>query len=70
MDRTPKFDVSYHSDRVSLDYHFCRGWSGDVGCYGANPDHGCTFDEAKETIAQWHEQEAKRWRAMTYEEWR
>ncbi len=49
-----------HSDYRGpyIEGHFCRVWEGDVGCYGSNPDHGMTFDEAKAEIIAW-------WQALT-----
>jgi hypothetical protein len=61
-----RFDVIYRGDRVSVDYHFCREWDAEGGCYGTNPHHGCSFEEAKASVAEWHEDQAKRWREMTY----
>lgn len=70
----PRFDLYWGKHGPSLEYHFCRGWTVDAqgelsGCYGTNPDHGCTFEEGREQIAQWHETEAARWRSMTIEQW-
>lgn len=69
MREEPKFDIHWHSEAPSLDYHFCREWDGDTGCYGTNPDHGYTFDEAKEEIAKWHSAQAVHWRQQTLKSW-
>ncbi len=39
------------------------------GCYGTNPHHGYTWEEAKAIIADWHDTEAKRWREMKHTDW-
>jgi hypothetical protein len=64
-----RFDVIYEGDQVHIQPHFCREWDGDVGCYGTNANHGYTFDEVKESIAQHYEDTAKYWRDLTPEEW-
>ena len=33
-----RYDVIYMSDKVTLAPHFCRKWSKNGGCYGANQD--------------------------------
>ena len=66
----PKYDVRYGDEAAVLDYHFCREFSEDGnGCFGTNPTHGLSFDEAKEAIAAWHEDQAKGWRSLTEAEW-
>ncbi len=65
----PRFDVIYDANGVHLDYHFCREWVGDEGCYGTNPTHGSSFEEAREMVATWHDEEATRVRATTLEQW-
>jgi len=65
----PKFDICY-GEAPDLEYHYCREWDGDGGCYGTNPDHGCTFDEGKEEIAKWYEARAAYWRQLTFDKWR
>lgn len=60
-----RYDVAYREHGPTLEPHFCRQWDGDVGCYGANPNHGMTFAEAVNEIARWHEERAKMWAEMT-----
>lgn len=69
MSEVEKFDIHFR-EPASLDYHFCRAWDGETGCYGTNPGHGYTFDEAKEQIAQHYERLAAHWRATTYDQWK
>lgn len=59
---TARFDVIYQNSGASIAAHFCREWDEDGGCYGTNPDHGLSFDDACDQVAEWHEQQAKLWR--------
>lgn len=70
----PRFDIVWDEHGCHLDYHFCREWTMDVhgneiGCYGTNPDHGYTFDEAKVEVAEYLERKAKEWRNATLKDW-
>jgi len=69
MANNARYDVTYRDGEPMLDYHFCREWDGDKGCYGTNPDHGFTFEEAREVAAAHYRQEVERWSKMTEEEW-
>ena len=42
-EKDARLDIVWRGNDVSLDYHFCREWDGDNGCYGTNPDHGHSF---------------------------
>lgn len=66
----PRFDVTYGPNDVRIDYHFCRDWESDKGCYGTNPNHGYTFEKARELVAEWFEQRAEYWRELTLDDWR
>ena len=57
-----RFDVCYHKDHATIEPHFCRQWDEDGGCYGTNPEHGLSFEEACDQVAEYHEREAKLWR--------
>lgn len=57
-----RFDVCYRAAGVTIEPHFCREWDEDGGCYGTNPDHGYSFDDACRQVADWHEQQASLWR--------
>lgn len=61
-----RFDVVYAQHGVELEDHFCR----EYGCFGTNPDHGFTFDEAKNEVANHYANLATYWRDMTFEYWR
>lgn len=70
----PRFDVIYDEHGVHVDYHFCRDWEPDKngemeGCYGTNPNHGFTFDEAKQHVVDYHKMQAEEWARKTYDEW-
>lgn len=69
MTEKHRFDVSYRGDDVSIDYHFCREWDGDDGCYGTNTSHGMTFDEARAVVADHYARLSEYWRGLTYEKW-
>ncbi len=60
-----RFDVVYNKDGCTIEPHFCREWDGDGGCYGTNPDHGYSFKEACNQVAEYHERQAREWRART-----
>lgn len=57
-----RFDVCYQGEKCTIEPHFCREWDEDGGCYGTNPDHGHSFEEACDHVAEWHESQAKLWR--------
>ena len=65
----PRFDVIFERDGVRLDYHFCREWDDKGGCYGTDPNHGYTFDEAKKEVADYYRKLAEYWDDLTLEEW-
>lgn len=60
-----RYDVVYSSEGCTITPHYCREWDNDGGCYGMNPDHGMSFDDACDQVAQWHEVQAKSWRNRT-----
>lgn len=61
-----RYDVVYGGDSNApncyISHHFCREWEDGEGCYGTNPDHGFTWEEACLEVAEWHEQQAKVWK--------
>ena len=63
----PRFDISFGEHGPSFDYHF--EWHGETSCYGTNPNHGYTFDEVKEVMAEHHESMAAYWRELTLKQW-
>lgn len=69
MSETSRFDISYREHGPTVDYHFCREWDDDGGCYGTREDHGFSFEEAKQAMIEWHRSEADRWAKMTLKEW-
>lgn len=55
-DHEPRFDFVYGEHGPRLEYHFCREWEDGEGCYGGNPNHGYTLEEAVECINEhWRE---------------
>lgn len=59
-----RFDVIYSSCGCTIQPHYCREWDDeDGGCYGTNSDHGYSFDEACDQVAEWHDRQAALWRS-------
>lgn len=70
MEKEPRFDIMHGQYGCAIDFHFCREWDEDGnGCYGGNPYHGVTFDEAKAQMAEYHRRKAKEWESLTLDEW-
>jgi hypothetical protein len=61
-----RFDVSYTQHGIIIDYHFCRGWDDEGGCYGTNESHGLTLEDACEEAAKWHDNQAKMYRERVH----
>ena len=58
-----KYDVIFAvEDEVRIEPHFCREWDEDGGCYGTNPEHGATWEQACESVVKYYESRAKHWR--------
>ena len=64
-----RFDVEYNSSGADISYHYCREWVNGVGCYGTNPEHGFSFEEAKIHVSDWYSTLAEYWKNLTFEEW-
>lgn len=45
-----RYDIQWHQHGPDIVPHFCR----ELNCFGTNPDHGYTLDEAVLQIVQWH----------------
>lgn len=65
----PRFDVIYEGMGTRIDYHFCRQWDDEGGCYGTRQDHGYSFEEAKQVVIDQLQSEIDHWRALTYDKW-
>lgn len=59
-----RFDVILTSPAKShIEFHHCRSWDIDpdtndwLGCYGTNPNHGSTFEEARGELVQYLERQ-------------
>lgn len=68
-DKRLRFDVVHDQHGCHIDHHFCRQWDGDVGCYGTNPEHGMSFEQARDHVREWHRQQAEIWSKLTLKEW-
>jgi hypothetical protein len=64
-----RYDVVYDVNGPILTFHFCREWDENGGCYGTNPDHGFTFEEAKEIVLEHYSSLLNQWKEMSEEEW-
>ncbi|MHC4686859.1 MAG: hypothetical protein ACYTEW_21495 [Planctomycetota bacterium] len=64
-----RFDVIYWEHGPKVDYHFCREWDEDGGCYGTNPLHGLTWEEARDLVAMWYKAQAEYWEDLKEKEW-
>ena len=59
-----RYDVVFSKRGCDIEFHFCREWDGEEGCYGTNPDHGLSFEEAIKEIANHYQVLAKYWLNM------
>lgn len=61
------FDITYGSSGdVRIEPHFCREWDEDGGCYGTNPDHGFSLDEACEEVAKYYDNLSQQYRDKSH----
>lgn len=63
-----RYDVIFVQHHTYVEPHFCREWDESGGCHGSNPNHGFTWEEAREEVAKFYDAEAARWRVKTPEE--
>ena len=56
-----RWDIIWNGS-PNIERHYCREWDADGGCYGTNPNHGFSYNDACLRIADWHEQQAQYWR--------
>lgn len=63
-----RYDVVFYSDKATIVPHFCRDWDSDGGCYGTNPDHGLSLDDACKEVADYYQRLACEWRNKTHHE--
>ena len=56
MSEETRWDVVYgpKARQCYIQPHFCREWDRDGGCYGTNPDHGCSFEEARDIMVEYY----------------
>ena len=59
---TQMYDVQFGHDGIDIVPHFCR----EYDCFGTNPDHGMTLDEACEYVAQWYDEQARLYRTKEH----
>lgn len=63
---TNRYDVVYYKTGPTIEPHFCREWDLDGGCFGSNPEHGLSLEEACDEVAEWYETKAKEWRERNH----
>lgn len=65
-----RYDVIYGPSESDcrIEPHFCREWEGDLGCYGSNPDHGFTWEDARQHVVDFYTAMATLWQTRT-EDW-
>lgn len=58
-----RWDVVYGPKEYEchLEPHFCREWDDKGGCYGTNPDHGFTWEDARAEVSKFYERLSKEW---------
>jgi hypothetical protein len=71
MESTNRYDICYRLDGTpTLEFHYCR----EYGCYGSNPEHGYSFEEARQEVLNWlraeYTREIKYWEEVKEEEYR
>jgi hypothetical protein len=71
MQTDPRFDVIYDglNNLPHIDYHFCREFDGDQGCFGTSPHHGCSYEEAKQEIINHLITLTEQWRNRSLKDW-
>ena len=62
---TERYDVAWRGYGPTIEPHFCR--SDD--CYGSNPDHGVSFEDAKEHLVGVLKSQAEWWGSVTEAEY-
>lgn len=65
MSEEQRFDIVYKgTGECTVEPHFCR----DYDCFGTNPDHGYTLEEACNIVTEYYEELYKSWLNRTHED--
>lgn len=56
-----RYDICWRKHGPEIEPHYCREWDEHGGCYGTNPQHGYTWDQACAEIAAWHLAQSNEW---------
>lgn len=65
-----RYDIVYDGGKCSITFHFCREWDEyGEGCYGTNPTHGFTFEEAKKQVVEFYMRRVNDWSHLTEKQW-
>lgn len=59
-----RYDVVYSKNTVEIVEHFCREWDETGGCYGTNPNHGLSFEKAKQYVIDFYKKQIEYWQIM------
>lgn len=60
-----RYDIIYGTIECTIEPHFCREWDNGEGCYGYNPHHGYSWEEAKQIVIQFYQQKITEWEGAT-----
>jgi mannose/cellobiose epimerase-like protein (N-acyl-D-glucosamine 2-epimerase family) len=63
MSEANRYDVIYGpaANECRVESHFCREWDTEGGCYGTNPGHGFTWEEARAMVAEFYKRLSDEW---------
>lgn len=65
-----RYDVVYDGGKCNISFHFCREWNEHgEGCYGTDPTHGFTFEEAQKKVVEYYTRRANDWTTLTESSW-
>lgn len=65
-----RYDVVYGNNKCDITFHFCREWNEHgEGCYGTDPTHGFTFEEAKKEVVEFYTRRVNDWSTLTERNW-
>ena len=65
-----RYDVVYVNGRCDISFHFCREWNEHgEGCYGNDPTHGFTFEDAQKVVVEYYTRRVNDWSTLTEKQW-
>jgi len=60
-----RYDVVCGNHVCFIEYHFCR----DMDCFGNNPNHGFTWEEAKQKAIEFYQSQVDYFKNVTEDEY-